>query len=55
MRLHVLDLMRRGQAGDTDAVKSLGCMVLLIEGFPEDEDDGGKYIPTSPYVSMAAH
>jgi len=38
---HVREIERRAIGGDTFAIKTLACMVLLIEGFDGGDDDGG--------------
>lgn len=49
---HVRDLERRAIAGDQDACKSLACMALLVEGFPDP--DGGELIDLLPFLRRAA-
>jgi len=42
---HVNELERRAIGGDTFAVKTLACMVLLIEGFDDGDPDPGEELP----------
>jgi hypothetical protein len=51
---HVHSLEARAIAGDEDATKSLACMALLAEGFPEPDPDGGVVIDLMPFLKLAA-
>lgn len=52
---HVKDLERLAINGDENAVKSLACMALLVEGWrPTDPGGGGEIIDLMPYLKMAA-
>lgn len=51
---HVRALEERAIDGDIDAAKSLACMALLVEGFPEPDPDGGEVIDLLPFLRRAA-
>lgn len=53
---HVQDLELRAINGNEDAVLSLACMALLVEGWrPSDPDPGGgEVIDFTPWLRRAA-
>jgi hypothetical protein len=49
-RDHIAKLGKLAEGGDKDAIRSLACMALLVEGWrcsPDDPDDGEKIIDFS--------
>lgn len=51
---HVRSLEQRAIGGDEDAAKSLACMALLVEGFPDPDGGGGEVIDLLPFLRRAA-
>lgn len=40
---HVRAVLAKAESGDEFSIKTLACMALLVEGFPED-DGGGEAV-----------
>lgn len=50
-RKHIRRLERRACAGDVNAVRSLACMALLLEGPPDDRKTA-PVIEFAPYLRL---
>lgn len=52
---HILHLQAMAELGDETSIRSLCCMALIAEGFPDDggDDGGGTVVYLQDYLKAA--
>ena len=54
-RAHIERLVEQGSQGNEDAIRSLACMALIIEGWRPEPPEPGETIDNSAVIDLTAY